>query len=202
MSAMKIKLIFLMIGLPSMFFSFQHAAAGQADVNVEVRIIQQDKDSKLIPFSRNRPLHTGDFRASPPKAYTPGVAATYSGIKMTIASRTENGETTVLVTLFTYFNPEESWMKPKGKNALVLAHEQKHFDLTALQTCRLYHAIRTASFSSGWHEQLLKIRKQYLEELQHLQDQYDKDTRHGTVREQQEAYNKRIMEKMGAQDCW
>jgi hypothetical protein len=202
MSTTKIKFLFLMTGLSSMFFSFQHATAQQVSVNVEVKIVHQNKDGRLLPFSRDRPLQIGDFRASPPKAHTPGVAATYSGISMTIASSTENGKTTVLVTLFAYFKPEDSWMKPKGKNALVLAHEQKHFDLTALQACRLYHALKTTSFSSGWHEQLLNIQKQYMEELQHLQDQYDKDTRHGTIKDQQEAYNKKIMEEMQAQDCW
>jgi len=192
--------IFLFLWIVSVAGSLKPAHA-QNNVTVRVQVLNRDKDKELLPFSLTRPLVINDFKGRP-KQSSPGAAATFSGIKMTISAKEENGKTTVIVTLFPYFKIQESWMKKTGKNARVLAHEQIHFDLTAIQTCRLANAIEKASFAGDWHNHLLKLREKYMKELKQMQDQYDKDTHHGTLTEQQKAYSQFVADQMEQQNCW
>ena len=160
---------------------------GQEEIIVNIQTIKVTKERTLIIYHPERKLSFSDFKGNPP-AITPGVAATYSGIKMAYAFTKEANKTTIDIELTCYFNPLKSWMKKEGKTTNVLAHEQGHFDLTYIQFSRLAQAISESTFSSNWKTELLNLRQKNIDELEQIQKHYDKTTHHGTIKEEQEKY--------------
>lgn len=181
--------IFLFSSLPMLH------SQDQAKIIVNVNIIDSDKNPQLIIFNKERKLIIADFKGKPP-AVTQGVAATYSGIKMGYSFAQEKTKTVIKINLTCYFDPSKSWMKKEGKTPSVLDHEQGHFNITYIQTSRFADAISKYTFSQNWKEELLNLRQKYMDELETMQDNYDKKTRHGTIEKEQLWYSLTINEKL------
>ncbi len=170
-------------------------------VKVVVNVLKEDGPGNLILYKKDRPLRIKDFKGRPDAA-SPGVGATYSGISMAIEGRTENGVLTTTVSLTIYFDPLKSWMKKEGKNERVLAHEQNHFDLTAIKACALAQAIARETFQAGnLKQRLFDLHKEHTQALQQWQYDYDKETKHGTDATQQEAWSLHIRKELAAATC-
>ena len=180
------------------------AAQNRADkvqAQVTVHIADQAKDKNLILFDRNRKLTIKDFRGWP-DVYSHGVGATYSGISMELEGVSKNGAVTVNVTLTIYFDQTKSWMKPEGKTERVLAHEQVHFDLTAIKACDLAKAIEQGKFTANNVQQKIRDLQEYhTRELSKLQQTYDKETKHGTIASKQAEWSARVSEQLAASTC-
>ena len=74
-------------------------------------------------------------------------------------------------------------MKPAGKTADVLRHEQLHFDITEIKAQQLTEAIRSFSFTSEhFKEELNALHKQYQKEMEDMQQQYDLETQHSLIK--------------------
>jgi hypothetical protein len=176
----------------------------QQDIPVAVRveIVEKADHSNLILFSKERPLKIGDFKARPDAA-SPGVGATYSGIAMAIEGRMEKGVLVTTVRLTVYFDAAQSWMKREGKTERVLKHEQNHFDLTAIKACDLAQAIAGASYDyRNLKKKLHELHRLHTSQLRELQKDYDQETKHGTVAEQQAVWAARIAARLAAADCF
>lgn len=174
--------------------------AGKAQAQVTVHIADQAKDKNLILFDRNRKLTIKDFKGKPDN-YSHGVGATYSGISMEMQGFSKNSAVTVNVTLTVYFDQTKSWMKPEGKTERVLAHEQVHFDLTAIKACDLAKAIEQGKFTSDNVQQKIRDLQEYhTKELSKLQQAYDKETRHGTVANKQAEWSAKVAEQLAASE--
>lgn len=170
-------------------------------VKVVVNIMKDGGPRNLILYSKDRPLRIKDFKGRP-DASSPGVGATYSGISMAIEGKTENGVLMTTISLTIYFDPSKSWMKKEGKDERVLAHEQNHFDLTAIKACALAQAIARETFHSGSIKQrLFDMHNEHTKALQQWQYDYDKETKHGTDAAQQEAWSLRIQKELAAAAC-
>ena len=175
--------------------------AGKMPAQITVAIANQTKDKNLILFDRNRKLIIKDFKGKPDD-YSHGVGATYSGISMEMQGFSKNGAATVNVTLTVYFDQTKSWMKPEGKTERVLAHEQVHFDLTAIKACDLAKAIEQGRFTADNVQQKIKdLQEHHTKELSKLQQAYDKETKHGTVAEKQAEWSAKIAERLAASTC-
>jgi hypothetical protein len=173
-----------------------------AKVKVVVKIDDRTRNDSLILYKRERPLVTGDFKGKP-FSHTKGVAATYSGILMQIEGESLGDVLSVTVSLQVYFNRYKSWVKPAGRNERVLAHEQIHFDLTAIKACALARAIEQGSYTSeNVKEQLHVLQTQHMADLQRLQDSYDLETQHGVIEEKQEEWALRISKGLSNQQCF
>lgn len=184
------------------FFSNPYVGFSQAQpiINVSINIIKFDKNPQLIIFQQDRTLRYTDFQGKPP-AVTEGVAATYSGIKMGISATEEKSKIEITIDLTCYFDPSRSWMKKDGKTPAVLEHEQCHFNLTFIQMCRLSDAITKYKFTKNWNAELKALRKEYMDELDMLQDNYDKKTIHGTIKEQQFIFSQQINTQLKETNC-
>lgn len=170
-------------------------------VKVVVNIIKEHGSQNLILYSKDRPLSIKDFKGRPDAA-SPGVGATYSGISMAIEGKTENGVLVTTVALTIYFDPSKSWMKKEGKDERVLAHEQNHFDLTAIKACALAQAITGEKFHYGnLKQRLLEMHKVHTDALHQWQYDYDRETRHGTDAAQQAVWSSRIQKELAAATC-
>jgi hypothetical protein len=168
---------------------------------ITVNIANESKDKNLILFDRNRKLTIKDFKGRPDN-YSHGVGATYSGISMEMQGMSKNGMVTVNVTLTVYFDRTKSWMKPEGKTERVLAHEQIHFDLTAIKACDLAQAIEQGKFTADNVQQKIRDLQEYhTKELSKLQQGYDKETKHGTLVDKQAEWTERVAERLAASAC-
>lgn len=172
----------------------------QPNINISIDIVKSDKNAQLIIFHKDRPLTLNDFKGTAPEI-TQGVAATYSGIKMGYSSAQDKTKIDIKVNLTCYFDPSKSWMKKEGKTLSTLEHEQGHFNITFIQMCRFSEAISKYKFTRNWKTELLNLRQKYMDELNTMQDNYDKTTIHGTLKEQQIIYSQQINTRLKEIDC-
>ena len=128
-----------------------------------------------IKWSETHRLTWSDYRGAPDK--TTGFAAiTASGITYTLQAALKNDKVMVNCTVETFFYPEKSWYRKGEVNAVVLAHEQLHFDITELHTRKLKNAIDTAVFTENVKEEVRNLYEGILKELNAFQDRYDAET--------------------------
>lgn len=74
-----------------------------------------------------------------------------------------------------------------------LLHEQHHFDITYIVTCRFFQKLKNTAFTRDNYSELLdRINRAYYEELETLQNEYDGQTRNGQLKDVQLAWNKKI----------
>ena len=200
MSRMKMLLV-LLLAIP-LWGTAQNTMPKNIPVTVSESIVADNDDKNLISFSRDRPLEIADFRGRPDPSSN-GVAATYSGISMEMKASAKNNLMQVEVILKVYFDKSKSWAKKEGKNDRVLAHEQHHFNLTAIKACELARAISAANYKSeNAMEQLRKLQQQYTKELNELQNQYDRETKHGTLDDEQAQWATRIKNELAKATCF
>lgn len=174
---------------------------GKEQAQITVHIADQAKDKNLILFDRSRKLTIKDFKGRPDRD-SHGVGATYSGISMEMQGISKNGTVTVNVTLTVYFDQTKSWMKPEGKTERVLAHEQIHFDLTAIKACDLAKAIEQGKFTADNVQQKIRDLQEYhTKELGKLQQAYDKESKHGTIVEKQAEWSAKVADQLAASAC-
>jgi len=170
-------------------------------VTVDVRLERIGDDAGLILYDAGHKLSIRDFKGPPDEA-SEGVGATYSGIRLSMEGKSSDGKMLVKVRMMVYFDPSASWMKPEGKNDRVLKHEQIHFDLTAIYACKMYHAIVEGRFNSRNVKQKLRdLQEHYTNLLQAQQQRYDKETRHGTIADRQQAWAERVADMRSELDC-
>jgi len=171
-------------------------------VKVNVTIAKtMDKPNNIV-YSTKRQLQISDF-AGRPQDDAVELAATYSGISFSTTGTTEKGQLVINVILTPYFDKAKSWFKEAGKNAVLLAHEQAHFDITAIKTCELAEAIKKAEFTKDNYLSLFdELQKKYIGESNDEQNTYDNETRHGTISNTQQAWQKRIALKVRAVGCY
>lgn len=171
-------------------------------VNVRVKLKSSSDKKHLLPYALARKLYITDFEGTP-DIESPGAAATMSGIGMTYEGSTLRNVTDVNVTLTVYFDKSRSWMKDNGKNVTILNHEQKHFDITALKACELQKRIEQTTFTpENYKQELTDLLNQVQEEGAEMQNTYDEETDHGTIIDQQEAWNKKIEDLLRQQTCF
>lgn len=199
---LRIKMMWVLLICLPFWATAQKAAPKNIPVNVSVTIEDKVDDKNLILFSYDRPLIVADFKGRP-DASSHGVAATYSGIQVAMKGAIRDNKMQLDVLLTVYFDKSKSWAKKDGKSERVLAHEQNHFDLTALKACELSKAIASANYKSETAmQQIRDLQQKYTKELNELQVQYDRETKHGTIEEEQAKWSARIKSDLAAVGCY
>ncbi|TLP81886.1 DUF922 domain-containing protein [Maribacter sp. ACAM166] len=103
-------------------------------------------------------------------------ATTASGISYNFETFYEGDERKVHFNVHTYFYPEQSWYKPKFCNEMTLLHEQLHFDITELYARKLREQLANTKFSENIKEEVRKIYKVIIRQLNDFQNKYDSET--------------------------
>jgi len=153
--------------------------------------------SPLIEWSAARPLTTNDFKGKIPLR---GAEASLSFVAIEASWECEEGSGASRARAV--FDPRQSWWRKRSDNASLLlhidegdrgllAHEQRHFDLTELWARKVRDALKAlpeACRTPGASATL----KAEIDELEHKwqdeQARYDKETRHGTDQTSQSAW--------------
>ncbi len=173
-----------------------------SSVKVNVTISRTTDKPDCIVYSQQRPLSIQDF-TGPPEGQIQELAATYSGIGVGYKSQTENGQVVVDMTITPYFVRGQSWFKEEGKNARVLAHEQAHFDVTAIKACELAAIMRSTAFTQENYQALIdKLQKQNARDANEEESLYDSETNHGIIFDKQIEWQNKLKEKVREVGCY
>jgi hypothetical protein len=173
-----------------------------SQVKVNVTMGRTTDKPNCMVYSLQRPLVISDF-TGPVEEQIPELAATFSGIGMGYSGKTQNGQVVLDIVVTPYFDRSNSWFKAAGKNPRVLAHEQTHFDISAIKACELASAIRKASFTQENYSGLLdEMQRQNAKESNEEEATYDTETNHGTIEDKQLEWEKKIKEKVKETGCY
>ncbi len=173
-----------------------------SEVKVNASLARTSEKPDLIIYSSQRPLQVSDFQG--PYGSNPSeAAATVSGIGFRYSSEAQNSQLVADVTISPYFKISESWFRKTSQKQRVLAHEQTHFDITALYACKLLNDIKAAKLTKENYEKLLdELQKQNEASTEREENLYDKETNHGTINDKQEEWQKRLKEEIRKCGCY
>lgn len=177
--------------------------APDAPVVLAVEVMRTPRDSTQIGYSRNRPLVIDDFIAKPDELSL-AAAQTASAINVKFATNIDDGQIRVQVLVAAYFDKTRSWFATKyQRNVKIMAHEQTHFDITALKACELVDTLRQLKLTKdNYQEKLEQLHAQKVNELNAWQKKYDEETRHGINTLMQEKWNKLVNDLLEKQSCY
>jgi hypothetical protein len=151
-----------------------------------------------IIYNPSQKLSIADFKGTP-DAGMDAVAITSSGFMFKAGYHSSNGKATLSVAVYCSFDKQQSWMKEKGKNPYILAHEQHHFDISYLNTLLFTRKVKQATFrQEDYMQQLKDIYQEVIASMRSMQRQYDEETGNGVNTIKQEEWNKKINEKIAA----
>ncbi|HOZ76599.1 MAG TPA: DUF922 domain-containing protein [Ferruginibacter sp.] len=146
----------------------------------------------IIIYNPQQQLTIADFKGQP-DASTDAVAITSSGFMFKAGYQSENEKGILSLQVYCSFNKNDSWMKERGKTAYILAHEQRHFDISYLSTLLFIKKVRQTNFQQpDFMAQLRNIYKEIVQQMSERQQQYDSETNNGINTTKQEEWNKRI----------
>ena len=171
-------------------------------VKVVATIGKIPKKPNCIAYSLQRPLAISDF-TGPVEPNIIELAATLSGTGMESSGQTVKGQLVLSIVITPYFDRSMSWFKDAGNKQQVLAHEQAHFDITAINACELVSRINNTVFTQENYEQKLQ---ELLSENNDVtgkeQAKYDEETNHGTIRDKQLEWETKTKERIRAVGCY
>ena len=168
---------------------------GQEIQKIEVVIAPSLKEKGEMPYSPT-PITWDEFKGSPDRN-SEFIAMTYSGIKIKYEYRTRKGVTEAKVHLCPYMDINQSWFKPEGHNDPTLAHEQRHFDITAVVARQFAEELKKRKFTvQSFPSEIKLLHKEYIDKLAEMQQQYDEETEHGIKPDKQAMWDKRLAEEV------
>lgn len=145
-----------------------------------------------ILWNSNRKLTWNDFQGKPDEKNThKAVTTTSIECKANIFS-----DSVVDYNITCLFQKKESWKRVQSAN--LLNHEQLHFDIAELATRKLRKEYMAYKFTSldSINPMINRIFKRALITRINLNDQYDKETNHGTILEKQKIWQIKIAKEL------
>lgn len=167
---------------------------------VLVTVFMQDRVTKpagdTIYHDINKRLTWKDFKGIPDTKHYGG-AVTASGYAFDADIKIERKIIYLNIGVYVFFTKSQSWKKPSINSDYHLQHEQLHFDITRLGAENFIKELVNSKFTKDNYNQVLDsvFDKSYNENIA-LQNQYDKETRHSILTQQQHRWNVRIAEEM------
>ena len=149
------------------------------------------QDGPSLRWEPGLRLSWADFKGDPPTSKRIA-ATTASGLSYHYTARGEGERFEIDFTVDTFFYPEKSWFHPELCDALVLSHEQLHFDISELFARRLRSRLGSARFTDRIKAEVRQIFAEVNRELSQFQDRYDRETDYSRDREAQLAWNQSI----------
>lgn len=169
-------------------------------------------------------LSWDDFQGTPPADPGPEAAYAFTAFsdfsltpKISEIKETDTGwEATVQTDSVTggdaYFDKSKSWVVPDQKTDDLLRHEQGHFDIAEAASRSLKNTLSSlkGKESGSTKEEALnkaladlqakaiKTRNEHLSWMQNTNNNYDDETEHGTNKEKQDEWSKKIARWLGA----
>jgi hypothetical protein len=165
------------------------------EVKITFKEYQEKPEGDTIYYSVNRPLRWDDFLDKPRGSkYAASVFPSFG-----FAEKTEiaNGVIKVRLEMKTYVPKSGCWVKDFSRDDYTLNHEQRHFDIVKIIEKQFEEKIRATKLPVTNFEGIINYQfYNYFGEMNHMQDQYDDETRHGINTAAQERWNQRIDQEL------
>jgi hypothetical protein len=130
-------------------------------------------------------------------------AMTYSGLTVKYVAQIRKHEILLDITLSASFDKSKSWCLNHAQTERTRIHEQRHFEITAINACQLFRLLKTYPFTKNFEAELNKIQNDFREKLSKDQEEYDSATKHGIDKERQSYWNQKIIERLETcNDCF
>jgi hypothetical protein len=89
---------------------------------------------------------------------------------------------------------DQSWSKTDYQTPELLKHEQIHFDISEFFARKLLFALNHYTYTDAFKEEIAIISSSYNKMRNVMENQYDDDTRHGTLKKRQLAWEDYVAE--------
>lgn len=148
--------------------------------------------AQTVYYDTAKPLTWADFKGRPE---TGGMTAalTSAGFGYGANMGYTESKSEIRIDVYCYFDKSRSWVKPDRKTDYILNHEQRHYDIAFIAAARFVSALRLSGLSAANLDEQLKVQYDAATAwMQTMQDRYDKETRNGLDRAEQEEWNEHI----------
>lgn len=168
------------------------SAYAQFNVTIQWQQIKPGNAGDTIYYKPGKKLIWTDFKGKPVAA-SPAAAITESGFGYKASMQSYRNKTSLVITVYCYFNKKTSWVKKNMDSDYALLHEQHHYDITYINTCFFIQKLKQAKFNLSNYDYLLtKIHDESFEAMDKMQDAYDGQTSNGRIKNMQTSWNKKI----------
>jgi len=158
-------------------------------------------EEPLMTWEEGYKLNWEDFQGKIPKQ-TQFAASTQSGLYFSYSVQNTNGNLSLTTLVTANFNPKESWFKPDKVNAIILSHEQGHFDITEIQARKLRKEFSNYKVTKNYKNDLQSMYTKAENDRKAMQMKYDKETNHSIILEKQKEWNNFIQKELSRFDSW
>jgi hypothetical protein len=185
-------------------FVFASCSFGSYAQKVQAKVAMNSSSDKVgqIVYRKGQLLRIKDFEGSEEKEMR-AIAMTYSGVSLNYSAAIKADQIFLNINLCPTFDKEKSWFLEEHKNQRTLDHEQLHFDITVINACALYKALKAFSFSSKFEKEIVELQAKYRTQNEALQDLYDSETNNGIHKEKQAEWYEKIKKQLAdCNDCY
>ncbi len=164
----------------------------------------QAQEKPSILWGEHYKLVWADFKkVSNPTLDKNAAAVTSSGITFSFSSK----KTAIKLVDFNYkvvadFYPNESWYLKGKETDIILAHERLHFDITELFARQLRQRIEMFEFTKNINQEMKRIHRKIIKELNVYQERYDLETNHSLNLEIQLQWQNKVASKLKALNAY
>ncbi len=147
------------------------------------------QDTNVVPWNPDYRLQWSDFEAKP-RRNGDVVAVTASGLTFGYSTKKySDGRISYDFEVTAHFYPDRSYYLRDHVTDVTLAHERLHFDITELHARKFRARVRATRFTQNIDAEMEKIHQEINQELREMQQQYDKETDHSRIVENQVIWN-------------
>ena len=177
-------------------FIFSNSFSQKVLVNVFMENKVAKPTSDTIYYDPNKLLTWKDFKGVPDTKHFGG-AVTASGYAFNADIKMEGKVIYLNIGVYVFFLKNQSWRKPSITSDYHLLHEQRHWDITRLGAENFIKLLVKSNFTKENYNAVLNsvFDKSYNENIA-LQHQYDRETRHSILTQQQHQWNTKIAEEI------
>lgn len=154
--------------------------------------VQNPNKQALITWRPDYQLTWTDFKG--PRQHRDAVAST----TYDIVKRVRNANTYARVEITAVFYPYDSWHNKLRNDKIILAHEQKHFDIAELFARKLRKKISAENYAN-YNELQSRLETLYAandKEMDRYQDLYDQETDYSREPKKQQEWNEKIQNEL------
>lgn len=149
-----------------------------------------------IYYSKKRALTWQDFTAAPETTGNKG-AVTVSGFGYKASLKSASGKGQLNIAVFCYFTKDKSWVKPHAKTGYVLAHEQRHFDISFIAAQDFIEKAKKLSNDAiTCNKSLPQLYAKAIAQMNKMQQDYDTQTKNGQSEAMQEKWNQMLQAQL------
>lgn len=149
-----------------------------------------------ISWSPDQKLRWSDFRGAAPFGHAFD-AESYAGIGFTYTPVRRGDRVLINWEVTAYFDRKASWVNRKSATDRLLAHEQVHFDIAEIFARQLRARLRKTRLTV---DNVNKVMEEYLDDaladMSTYNNRYDRETRHGLVREAQAEWQQKVRQRL------